>query len=105
MTFEEADKVVHQVWHEWHCPILLKYGFQPITKTGVGFVRSFIYERGDGEKIKMTTGCNADYFEVLAGTPNTQEKCYPGNLEPHLQTLPPHYSPFEDPIEYHESFA
>ncbi len=87
MTFTEANKVVHQVEKEWHYPILTKYGFTPRTKTGIGFVRAYVYDRPDGEVIRMTTGASADYWEVLKGTPSVQEKIYWSNLEPHLKTL------------------
>jgi hypothetical protein len=86
-TFEEADKAVHQVENEWHYPILTKYGFMPISDTGMGFVRHCDYAREDGEVIRATTGHTADYWDVLNGTPNTQEKRYWADLEPHLKTL------------------
>ena len=87
MTFNEANQQVHKVEDEWHYPILTKYGFKPITKTGIGFVRAYNYERGDGEQIQVNTRVSCDYWSVVKGTPNTQEKFYLGNLEPHLKTL------------------
>ena len=88
LSFEKANEKVHLVEDQWHYKYMIKYGFVPVTKTGVGFVRSYIYERPDGEKITCTTGYSADYWSVTEGTPSTQKKNYWANLEPHLKTLP-----------------
>jgi hypothetical protein len=81
-TFEEANQVVHKVEDEWHYPILTKHGFEPVDKTGVGFVRQFLYKKG-GHTIKMNTGVHCDYWADLTVTGGG----YWASLEPHLKTL------------------
>ena len=61
-TFEEGAKVIHPVEDQWHYPIMTKYGFKPLDKEGVGFVRSYRYENDNGHKIIVTTGVNADHW-------------------------------------------
>lgn len=82
-AFERADKKVHPVESQWHYPILTKYGFQPLTKEAVGFVRSYEYDDTSGHKIKCTTGVNSDYWE----DPKTKKSGYWSDLEPYLKTL------------------
>ena len=81
-TFNKANDKVHPVETQWHFPILQKYGFEPITKEGIGFVRSYTYKKGDHE-IVCTTGSNADYWK---------DNTVPGGgywsaLEPHLKKI------------------
>jgi len=78
--FNEANKIVHKVEDEWHYKILLKYGFEPLDKEGVGFVRSYKYKKGD-QTITYTTGVHADYWSGCGGWG------YWASLEPHLKTL------------------
>lgn len=80
--FNEANKVVHKVEGEWHYPIFVKHGYEPVEKEGVGFVRSYNYiHKVRGNRIKWTTGANADYWEGSGG------RGYWGGLEPYLIKL------------------
>jgi len=81
-NFDEADKKVHPVEGEWHYPILTKYGFMPVTKVGIGFVRSYLYTKGD-HQIRVNTGVNADYWNDLTNPTFG----YWSDLEPFLKTL------------------
>lgn len=63
--FNQADKKVHPVEVQWHYPILTEAGFVAQTKEGIGFSRSYVYERLDGHKIKATTGINCDYWKDM----------------------------------------
>ena len=81
-AFNDADKIVHKVEKEWHYPIFTKYGYEPIEKEGIGFVRSYNYVHKErGNKIKWTTGYNSDYWEGSGGYG------YWTDLEPHLEKL------------------
>lgn len=80
--FAKADKKVHKVEDQWHYPKLVNHGFEPIDKEGVGFVRSYRYQRGD-HIIRCTTGCNADYWK----DETTGAGGYWSDLEPHLESL------------------
>lgn len=81
--FNEADKVVHTVETQWHYPIMTKAGFEPVTKTGIGFSRSYTYVHPLGYKIRVTTGISADYFNDE--TTKIGKFGYWGELEPHLK--------------------
>ena len=77
--FEQADRVVHPVEKEWHYPILIKYGYVPITKEAVGFVRFYDYEHPiTKHKIKARVGVNADYWSA------DDSGGYWSELEPYL---------------------
>lgn len=79
-SFNAADKVVHPVEKEWHYPIFTKYGYEAITKEGIGFVRSFIYVHPiSGNKVTYTTGYNSDYWNAKNAFG------YWADLEPYLQ--------------------
>jgi hypothetical protein len=81
-SINAADKIVHKVEKEWHYPIFTKYGYEPVEKEGVGFVRSYNYVHKErGNKIKWTTGVNADYWEGSGGWG------YWADLEPYLKKL------------------
>ena len=82
--FNEADKRIHPVETQWHYPIMTKYGFVPVTKTGIGFVRSYKYEHPTTKHvITCNTGYHADYWE------DSYNKCCPlwKELEPYLERL------------------
>ena len=79
--FNEANKIVHPVETQWHYPIMTKYGYVPVTLTGIGFVRSYEYTHPEtGRSIKVSTGVNADYWEDGGAFG------YWRDLEPHLQS-------------------
>ena len=63
MDFYEANETVHPVHTQWHYPIIIKYGFVPITQTAKGFVRSYDYVNA-GVTITMVTGVYADYWRA-----------------------------------------
>ena len=84
MDFNEANKIEHPVEGEWHYPILTKYGFEPITKMGIGFVRSYLYENKDGLKIRCATGSSADYWNNGEGG---DQGGYWASLEPYLKSI------------------
>lgn len=84
MTFSEANQVVHPVETQWHYKYLTKYGFEPITKEGIGFVRSYEYQNNKGHKIRCTTGSNADYW---SDETTKQHGGYWASLEPHLEEI------------------
>ncbi len=81
--FEKADKKVHKVEDQWHYPILTKYGYKPLDKTGVGFVRSYRYKNPEGHEIVCVTGSSADYWE------DKKNKIvgYHDELETHLKSM------------------
>ena len=83
-TFEEANQVVHTVESEWHYPIMTKYGFVPLDKTGIGFVRQYRYQHPlNNCMVCVHTGVNADYW-----TNETQGGFgYYGTLENHVQKI------------------
>lgn len=80
--FIDADKHVHPVELQWHYPILTKYGYVPITKTGIGFVRRYTYENPVTKRtILVATGASSDYWE------DGDDYGYWRALEPHLEKL------------------
>lgn len=48
-AINEADKIVHKVEEEWHYPIFTNYGYEPIEKEGIGFVRHYNYVHKEKE--------------------------------------------------------
>lgn len=80
----DADKKVHPVEDQWHYPILTKFGFIPLDKTGIGFVRSYRYEHPESKHtIVTTTGYSSDHWsDKTAG-----DSGYWADLEPHLKKL------------------
>lgn len=81
--FEKANKTIHKVEDQWHYPIMTEYGYKPLDKEGVGFVRSYKYKNDDGHQITVTTGLNSDYwFDERSGTTGLWN-----DLKPHLQKL------------------
>lgn len=83
MTLDEADKKEHPVETQWHYSIMQKYGFEPVTKSAIGFVRSYIYVGPNGRFMKVMTGVNSDYW--IDQTEHTSGLWV--ELEPHLQKL------------------
>jgi len=81
--FNEADKKVHLVEDQWHYPIMIKYGFTPVTKTGIGFVRAYEYVHPSGHKVSVCTGYSANYFTGIS--PKGWGYC--GDLEPFLKKI------------------
>lgn len=80
-ALHKADQVIHPVENQWHYKIMTKYGYEPKTPTGKGFVRSYMYENSkSGHKMKVTTGASADYWE----DPETGSSDYWAKLEPYL---------------------
>lgn len=83
--FEESNKKVHPVEEQWHYPILTKFGFRPITKEGIGFVRSYDYEHpSTGRRIRCATGYSSDYWRELP--PGKDVQGFWSDLEPHLKS-------------------
>jgi hypothetical protein len=64
-SFEEANQKVHKVEDEWHYARAMKMGFEPVTKEGIGFVRSYTYKHPNGTVLRCATGLNADYWSAL----------------------------------------
>lgn len=90
MTFEEADKIVHPVETQWHYPIFTKYGFVPLTKEGIGFVRNYKYEHPTLKHfVSTTTGYNSDYWRHMKDKDSLQEISagFWAALEPYLEKL------------------
>jgi len=84
VSFNEADKQVHPVETQWHYDIMTKYGYTPITKEGIGFVRSYIYVHPTkSERFGLTTGRHADYWAEVG----TNHSGYWGTLEARLKEL------------------
>jgi hypothetical protein len=78
----EADRAMHPVAKQWHYPIMVRYGFEPVTKEAQGFVRTYEY-RMAGHVIRVTTGYNTDsWTDVTRGKTGLWAE-----LEPHLKTL------------------
>lgn len=61
-AFEKANEAWHPVEKEWHYPILIKYGFKPLTETAQGFVRKYEWVNDKGRKITYHIGVNASYW-------------------------------------------
>jgi len=82
--FSDADKKVHSVEDQWHYPIMTKYGYVALDKTGVGFVRSYKYEHPETKRrIIVSTGYSADYWNDK----EDEAFGYWTDLEPHLQEV------------------
>jgi len=83
--FEEANKAIHPVEKQWHFPIMTKYGYEAVTKEGIGFVRSYTYRHPTMDRsMTVTTGASADYWDDP--NPNGGHG-YWSDLEPHLIKL------------------
>lgn len=80
--FEAGNKKEHPVETQWHYPIMTDAGFEAVTKSGTGFVRSYDYEKSD-HKVTVTTGANADHWEDKT----TGNRGLWKELEPHLKSL------------------
>jgi hypothetical protein len=82
-TVNEANATVHPVTTQWHYPILIKYGFTPITTEQTGFVRAYTYKHDVLDDIIVcNTGASADYWSN-----GSKGYGYWAGLEPHLKTL------------------
>lgn len=81
--WEEGWKMEHNVEDEWHYDILTKYGFEPINKTGIGFVRSYKYKNKDGHEISAHCGASSDYWR----DESEDKSGYWASLEPHLKKI------------------
>lgn len=81
-AFDEANKVVHKVEGQWHYKRMVTHGFKPETKTAVGFVRRYIYKKGE-HTIACSTGARADHWRNEI----TGDSGYHYSLEKHLKTL------------------
>jgi len=84
MTFEEANKVEHLVETQWHYPIMIKFNYSPLTKSAIGFVRSYVYENTNtNHKMTISTGYSCDYW-----TDNQSgDSGYHSSLKTHLNKL------------------
>ena len=82
-AFAKANETIHTVESQWHYPIMTKYNWVPLTKSAVGFVRSYKYQhpKNPKETIEVSTGVNADYW--YAG----DTFGYWADLEPYLKSL------------------
>ena len=81
-TINEANQVIHPVESQWHFELMTTHGFTPETSEARGFVRSYIYARGE-QRIKVTTGYSCDHWDDPVN-----KKCgYWNELERHLVTL------------------
>jgi len=86
-NFEEANKKVHPVEDQWHYPILTKYGYEPVTKEAVGFVRSYDYTHpATRHTIRCCTGYSSDYWRTVPFLPESKQG-YWSDLEPYLKEL------------------
>jgi hypothetical protein len=81
-SFNEADKVVHNVEGQWHYPILTRYGYEAVTKEAPGFVRSYDYVHPSGRTVRCTTGASADYWSAPGNKGG-----YWSDLEPYLKSV------------------
>lgn len=80
MNFDEANKVEHPVEKQWHYATLRQAGFEAVTKSATGLVRSYTYTHGDGREIKCVTGVHGDYWMDT----KTGESGYWSNLADHV---------------------
>ena len=60
--FIKANQTVHKVEDHWSYEDLIKFGFRPVNKTAMGFVRTYKYVNKDGAEIEATTGSSGDYW-------------------------------------------
>lgn len=81
-TFTEANKKVHLVETQWHYNTMVDGGFTPLDNQGIGFVRSYRYQKGD-RIIRVTTGANADYWK----DETTGDQGYWADLKPYINNL------------------
>lgn len=80
-AFEKANKVLHPVETQWHYETMTAAGYKCDDDPQEGFVRSYLYYHPEtGRKIKVTTGCNADYWNDLT----SGEFGYWGSLQNHV---------------------
>lgn len=59
---KDPNEKEHAVESQWHHPILIRNGFEAVTKTQRGYVRSYEYTNASGKKIVCTTGVSSDYW-------------------------------------------
>lgn len=62
-AFNKANSTIHPVERQWHYPLMVRFGFKPITKEATGFVRSYEYVNNIDRKIVLNTGFNFDYWK------------------------------------------
>lgn len=83
-SVQEIDNVIHPVENQWHYHIMMVYGYVPLTKQGIGLVRSYAYEHPTTKhQIIITTGSSSDYWADK--TNNTQG--YWAELTNHLASI------------------
>ena len=80
--FNEVNQHIHKVEDHWSYKTMIKFGFTPINKEGIGFVRSFTYIKDD-HKITCTTGYSSDHWKNEI----TGNSGYHGSLFSHVQNL------------------
>lgn len=81
-AFEKAEKTEHPVEKQWHYPIMINFGYVPLTPSQIGFVREYIYEHPvSRHQIHLHTGVNVDYWR------DSSNNGYHSSLKQHLQTL------------------
>ena len=83
-NFDKANQVNHPVETQWHYPIMTRYGYVPLTKNRVGFVRQYTYEHPVTKiMINVITGGHSDYWSG----DNDGSGGYWSSLEEHLMKL------------------
>lgn len=67
-SFNVANSKVHPVETQWHYPILIEYGYMPLTLEQTGFVRKYEYIHPvTKHKVNVNTGVSADYWSSSTG--------------------------------------
>lgn len=79
----ECNRAIHDVEEEYCHEHMLAAGFDTEDRTGVGFVRSFLYRNDRGHEIRWSVGINATYWEDLT----TGDFGYWRDLIPHLKKV------------------
>lgn len=82
LDFERANQKIHLVEDQWHFPVMTKHGFVASNKEAPGFVRDYVYTKGE-ERIRLSTGVSSDYWTDL----RTKKSGYWSDLEKYLKTL------------------
>jgi len=82
MSYEEANKTIHQVETQWHYKMMIDSGFTPLDKEKEGFVRSYRYSKGD-RIIECTAGSSRDYWNDRT----SGESGLWGDLKRHLEKI------------------
>lgn len=83
---EEVNSIVHPVETQWHYPIMVEFGFEPVTKKAQGIVRSYNYQKGT-IIIECVSGYTADYWNRIVSRHEEWKGGLWKSLRPYLESI------------------